>query len=167
MEQSQISGGIGGAAQGAAIGAQFGGPWGAAIGGVIGGVAGIFGGGGEDDAKELARTQANRIKMQGQRDLMQMRKQMNQTVGAARAGVGASNILFEGTADDYISAMSNEFESALGWQRTKTKIDQQIALKGGDMAANQIQNAGISSAIGGLGSLATAYGKNPSAFGKG
>lgn len=155
MEQSQITGGIGGAAQGAKIGSMILPGWGTAIGAVVGGVAGIFGGGGESEAERLAMRQAQAIKMEGRQNMRQMRLQQSQEVGLSRALVGQSNVLFSGSSSDYIRAQNAEFEKQIGWQRTKTKMEAEMAMKGGSMAADQIKTAGISSMISGIGSFAS------------
>lgn len=156
MQQSQITSGIGGAAQGAAIGSSFG-PVGAAVGGVLGGLAGFLGGGGEDDAKELARDRARMIALQGEQNARQMQLQRGQAVGLGRAAIGASNIQFSGSSKRYLRALDNEFSKQIAWQRTKTKMEERQALKGGDVAASQIQSMGISSMLSGLGTLGTTY----------
>lgn len=156
MEQSQFTSAIGGASQGAAIGSTFGAP-GAVVGGIVGGLAGFLGGGGEDEAKELARDRARMIALQGEQNARQMQLQRGQAVGAGRAAIGASNVQFSGSSRSYLRALDNEFSKQISWQRTKTKMEERQALKGGDVAAGQIQSMGISSMLSGLGSVGTTY----------
>jgi hypothetical protein len=157
MIDSKVSGGIGGAAQGASAGAAFG-PWGAVIGGVAGGIAGILGGGGEDEAQELAEAQAKMITDTRAENKLREQWQLSQDLGMIRATQGASNIQFSGSSENYKNVYESRFRHQMAWDDNKAKMDARMALKGGDMAASSIQSAGVSSMIGGLGSAAGTFG---------
>lgn len=155
-EQTQITGGIGGAAQGAKIGSTFG-PWGAAIGGVIGGISGFLMGGGEDEAKALAEAQANSLRMQGRQAVSALTQQQRQTVGAARAAVGGANIQMSGSAARYTRELSEQFSKEIAWERARTKMAENIAMRGGEVAADSIKRAGAASMLSGLATIGDTY----------
>ena len=153
MASTKATGAIGGAASGASAGAAFG-PYGAAIGGVVGGITGFLGGGAEDDAKKLAKLQADMIGKATEENLRTARMEMGRAVGGAVATVGASNLQFSGTSKQYTNAMAAEFKRNMNWQRVKGSMEAEAAKMGGTLTANKIEAAGVSSMMSGLGSAA-------------
>ena len=156
MADSRITSAVGGAGQGATIGAKIGGPWGAAIGGILGGVGGFLSGGGEDDAKKLAKMQADIIMRTSAENQRVMRRQMERDVGFSRAAVAASNILETGSSARFIKGMEDEWRRNMAWERGKARTEARMARKGGQIAASKIEAAGLSAAIGGIGAAAGA-----------
>ena len=154
---SRYSGAIGGAAQGAKIGSAFGG-WGAGIGAVAGGLLGGLAGGGEDEAKELAEMQEQYIWSAFAENRRRALLEMGQTVGTARAAIGASNIQFGGSPKKYVNAIEGEYRRQMAWDRQKAKIDAEMAQLGGSMAADNIRYSGLQSMIGGVGSAISQFG---------
>lgn len=156
MIDSRYSGAIGGAAQGAAAGSAFG-PWGTAIGGIAGGLSGLFGGGGEDEAKELAKMQERMIWSAYKENARQKQLEMKQVVGLSTATTYASNLQNLGSPARHTKFIESEFRKSMAWDRQKAKIEAEMAALGGQMASDQIQMGGISSAIGGLTSAVGAF----------
>lgn len=152
MIDSRTSGAIGGAAQGASMGSAFG-PWGAVIGGVAGGLFGALGGGGEDDAKELAEERARLIQMTARENERRALLQLGGILGEAKAATYASNLQDSGSSKRYRTELESRFRQEMAWDRQKARIDAKMARKGGQVAADQIQYSSISSMIGGAGSL--------------
>lgn len=155
MISSQTSGAIGGAAQVATIGSAFG-PWGTGIGAVLGGVAGSLFGGGEDEAKRLARLQARNIKLTSRENLRRMRREMTFGVGQSRAAIGGSNIQFSGSANRYLKEYETESLRQMGFESQRARMEAEAATYGGELAADNIQRSGIASMLTGLGSAANA-----------
>lgn len=155
-EQSQLTGAIGGAGQGAAIGAQFGG-YGAAVGGVIGAVGGFLGGGGEDEAKELAKDQARQMRRAARENRRRRMNELRIQSGTMRAQTAASNVTGGGSMDRYRSAVEAEYRRQIDWDWSDAMRQAKLAERGGQVAAQQIQTAGIGQMIGGIGALATEY----------
>jgi len=156
---TKTSGALGGAAQGAATGFMVGGPWGAVIGAGIGGLAGLMGGGGEDEAKKLARRQVVLMRAQAKEQRRRDVAERDRSLGTARAAIAASNVQMSGSSARYVKAMEQEYGRQLSYNDAVANMRESLIKAGGDMAAEQIKSAGISNMIGGFGSaLSTAAG---------
>ena len=149
---SRASGALGGAAQGAAQGAMIGGPWGAVIGAGIGGLAGLMGGGGEDEAKKLAERQVKLLKSQAREQKRRDVAEMQRASGTARAAIAASGLMETGSSARYKNELETEYRRQIAYNDDVTRQRERLIKQGGDMAADQIQSAGISNMIGGFGS---------------
>lgn len=156
MLDSRVSGTIGGAGQGAATGMTIGGPVGAGIGAVIGGVMGGLGGGGEKKAKRLAEHQAKIIRRTAEENERRATLEMEQVLGGTKAAIAANNILFTGSARNYHQQLESQLNVDIEWEATKARMEEKLALMGGQAAASQIQASGITSMVKGLGSAASA-----------
>lgn len=153
MEQSKITGAVGGAAQGASIGASFG-PVGAVVGGVLGGIGGFLGGGGEDKAKKIAEKNAKIIERTRAFNRRQEQFQLEHDMGQIKANIYGSNILYSGSSKSYATQYQSRFKEQMKWSDAKAYLDADLAREGGQVAADQISRAGVTSMVQGLGSLA-------------
>jgi hypothetical protein len=153
---SRTTGVIGGAGRGAAIGNQILPGWGTAIGAVAGGLLGGALGGGEDEAEKLAEMQAREIDRAQEENRRRTMLEMGQVLGTSRAAIGASNIQFDGSAKRYSEAIASEYRKRMAWDRQKAKVQKEMALAGGQMAADQISMAGLQGAFTGLSKAADA-----------
>lgn len=157
-EQSQLTGAIGGAGSGAATGFMVGGPAGAVVGGVIGAVGGFLGGGGEDEAKELAKDQARQIRRAARENRRRRMNELRIQSGTMIAQTAASNVTGGGSMDRYRSAVEAEYRRQIDWDWSDAMRQAKLAERGGQVAAKQIQSAGIGQMISGLTEAAgTAY----------
>lgn len=154
MASSKATGAVGGALQGASIGATIGGGPGAAIGAALGGVVGLLGGGGEDEAKALAKIQEDLINITSFENQRRMREEMEFSVGKMRAQVAASNILIDGSPKRYIDAFQNEALSQIRFESRRAKLEGEAAALGGEVAADSIKSASLGGAISSFGSAA-------------
>ena len=152
---SQYSAGLGGAASGAATGSAFGVP-GAVIGGVIGGVSGFLSGGGEDEAKELGKLQAEAIRRAARENKRTRKAQMRQQVGATTAGIYASNVQMSGSSEHYRDTMEREYRRSIDREFMLANERADIAQQGGQIAAESIERAGYGQLLGGAMQLGTA-----------
>lgn len=152
---SRATGVIGGAGQGAAIGAKVGGPWGAAIGGIAGGLAGGLLGGDDDDAKELARLQAEEIRLAAEENRRIKLIEMGQVLGRAKATTYASNLIESGSSRRYTKTIEEDYRKSMAWDNRRTRMQEKMAKLGGQMAADQIQSANIRFAVQGIGAAAS------------
>ncbi len=152
---SRTSGAIGGAAQGAAYGSAFG-AVGTAIGGIAGGLAGLLGGGGESEARKLARMQVKMIRLEAAEQERRRLREMSRQLGHTRAAIAASNVLQTGSAARYTNEMEAEYRRQLAYDRYAARQQERMARKGADVASSQIQAAGIGTMIQGFGSLGAA-----------
>jgi hypothetical protein len=138
---NEKKGALGGAASGAAQGGAVGGPWGAAIGGVIGGIGGFLGGGKADDAKQLAKDQANFIEMETAENVRRMRMAAQEQVGLSRATAYASGLQGDsGSSGKYTNKIRNQWASDIEWKKYSGKEQANIARQGGQNASSGIMN---------------------------
>lgn len=153
MVDSKTSGAIGGAVQGAAIGSTFG-PVGTAVGGVLGGLAGLFGGGGEDEARELAKINADLVNITSLENQRRMNAERERSVGRMRAQIAASNILQQGSPERYIGEFEREALASLNFERNRSRLQQDAAIRGGEITADSISSASLGNMINSFGSAA-------------
>jgi len=156
MASSKTTGAIGGAGQGAAIGTSIMPGWGTAIGAVVGGIGGLLSGGGEDEAEELAEMQSQLILRTSRENQRRKKLEMRQTLGRAEAATYASGLQDTGTTRRYRKQLESQYRADMSWEYNKALTESNMARKGGQIAANTIQNQGLQSAISGIGAAAGA-----------
>ena len=164
MEQSQATGAAGGAMSGAATGAAIGSvvpgigtAIGAVAGAVIGGITGYLGGGGEKEAKKLAKAQANEILRAAAENRRVQEMQARNALGVAKATTYASNLQDMGSTKKYRTFMESEYHKAIMYDYSAAQTAAQLAKKGGQIAANTIQRQGFGQLLQGATALGTAY----------
>ena len=158
MADSRTTGAIGGIAQGAATGSAFG-PIGTAVGAVAGGLLGAFGGGGEDAAKSLAKTQERMLEMATDENLRRMDLARGRAMGQSQAAIGASNLQFSGSPMQYAQQIDEQYLQDMAWESMKSKIEARTLRKGGSIAADQISTMGYQNMIAGIGMAARTFGR--------
>lgn len=157
MEQSQQTGAVGGAMSGAAIGTQIMPGWGTAIGAVVGGIAGFLGGGGEKDAKKLAKAQANEILRAARENARIQTRMANQSVSLSKATTYASNIMDTGSQRKYRNALESQYRQAINYDLGAANMRAEIVKQGGQDAAQAIQRQGFGQLLSGATALGSAY----------
>lgn len=140
MADNRTKGALSGAASGAASGAMVAGPWGAAIGGGIGLISGALTGGAADDAEDLAEMQAMFIEMETEENLRRLNIESQMAVGDATAATAASNLQVGGSSRDYINAIQERYSNEANWLKTSSRIQQRMALKGGQAASSGLMD---------------------------
>jgi hypothetical protein len=81
---------------------------------------------------------------------------MGQTVGYARAAIGASNIQFGGSSGKYVNKLESTFRQDIAWRDYKARREAELTREGGQFAADQIGRAGLGSMVSSLGGAAKA-----------
>ena len=152
----RISSGRGGAGQGAATGYMLGGPVGGVIGGVAGGIAGVLGGGGEDDAEQLMEDQIKALRAGAVEQKRRSLREMNQTLGTARAAAYSGNIQNTGTTKLYQDALAGEMRHRIAWDDQRVRMEEEVLRQGGRMAGSAIQAQGFGQLLKGATALGTA-----------
>jgi hypothetical protein len=162
-EQSQLTGAGGGILSGAATGSAFGAP-GAIVGGVVGGVLGFLGGGGEKEAKKLAKRQANAMRKVASENKRRAQNAADYQVSSSKVATYASNIMDDGSSKAYRNAQEGEYRKQIMFDYSSALDSANTVREGGTAAAQAIKNQGKSQLIGGVTSAATtaaASGWNP------
>jgi phage tail tape-measure protein len=155
IEQSQGTGAVGGALSGAATGSAFG-PYGAAAGAVIGGVMGFLGGGGEDEAEQLARDQAKEIRRAAKENKRSQLRVANRAVSTAKATTYANNLQDSGSARRYRDSMETEYRRQISYDSEAANRNAENVINGGQAAGDAIKRAGVGQLVGGITDAATA-----------
>ena len=105
-------------------------------------------------AKKIGRRNAELIRETAEENLRRMQIARGQKVGAAKAGVYASNVQYSGTSKKYVEALDQQFISDMAWEQRKSRLEERLARAGGQAAASTIQSSALTSAIGYVGQAA-------------
>lgn len=159
-EQSQITGAIGGGLQGAAAGSAFG-PIGIGVGAALGIASGFLSGGGENQAMNLARQQADLYALETKENRRRIDYEREMATGFARGSIGASNLQNLYSPASYTDALESSYVSDMAYESLAGSLRERMAMNQGQAAADNIRAMGIQSMLKGGMAAISAFAPRP------
>jgi hypothetical protein len=102
---------------------------------IVGTISSIWGGNKAAKAqKEAAKAQSMFTYETRQEEIRRAKLEQNQVLGYNKAAIGASNILFDGSAMKHLNAMRSEFAKDIAWRERAALLEQTAIRKGGQGA---------------------------------
>lgn len=98
-------------------------------------------------AKQAAQLQTRLTGLQRKEEMRKARREADMEIGLGRAAVGASNVLFNGTSQDYINEMKNEYSKQFAYMKAADKLEQQAIMAGAKGAGDSLMIQGVGQAL--------------------
>lgn len=110
--------------------------------------AGVFGSNrANKQAKKAAEEQARLVGIQRREELRKLRRQADVEIGMARAGIGASNVQFSGSAQSYANELENEYSRQLAYGRMAMTAEQRAVRMGARGAGDGLLYQSVGQAL--------------------